>query len=744
MRKNYKISLRYALATLVSVVFAQGAWAQTDLPKIAGSTLTAGTTYKVSSDITINEQQAAVDANGKPVSGLVVAGGSPVIIEICKGCTLTVNGTHAAGQYGAGAGISVPSSSTLIITGEGTLIAQGGDAADGTKGNDGKNAWGGDSTQNDFSEVSRKDDKKEPSGAGGNGGAGGGGAAAGIGGAGGAGGSGGVGGVSVISSTSANTNGNIGIAGKDGEDGADMGTVYIMGTVKVDAQRGAAATAASTSGKRGWTTYTSPTWSAEVYIFGGGGAGAQGGAGVAAQYGIGGGAPGAGGGGGGGSGSIDTMTKSHFRNADKTNVNHCGYGGVGIAGSSNKDAIARGNDVTRDSGTAGDVLDIIGDGLPCSSAQGGLGGAGGIAGSYGSNGQLYVASTANVTTGTYSATSEITTKTNPTNEVLQGLAIVKDANGANFGAHSTVNAALSSINDSKAESTTILLTQDTNVGDGSAAEFLSPANAVTLDLNGKGLLVNGAAGGITGNANVTILLKDGNNHAKEYGTDNVPYANLSAISGSPIKYTRKISGVQSGNWQSLYLPFEVKRPDNAKIGVINKVEIDNTSAKLWIEKLDGDNNLTAFTPYFIQHGEGEFEIEAATTALAAYKIDDPVSIEGCNYTIAGSLKSTDRVSGAEKNFWSMTNGGGFSWVKVGVGQRPYRWVIYGDPQDATNAAGKVMTLFVMESDDTTTGVQDIKIADSNDVYTISGMKLSNNAKLSKGLYISNGKKFYVK
>lgn len=357
MKKNYKISLRYALATLVSVVFAQGTWAQTALPETAGATLTAGKTYKVSSNITINEGQDVV-TGGKPVSGLVVAEGDPVIIEICKGCTLTVKGTHAAGLYGAGAGISVPSSSTLIITGEGTLIAQGGDAADGTNGNDGGNAWGGNSTKEDFSEVSRKEERDETSGAGGAGGAGGGGAAAGIGGAGGAGGSGGVGGVSVTSYSSANEDGNNGEAGEKGENGADMGNVYIMGTVKVDAQPGAAATAASTSGKRGWTTYVYPSELAvlEVYIFGGGGAGAQGGAGVDAQYGIGGGAPGAGGGGGGGGGSIDTMTKSHFRSADKTNVNLCGYGGVGIAGSSSKDLITRDNDVTRDSGAAGDVF----------------------------------------------------------------------------------------------------------------------------------------------------------------------------------------------------------------------------------------------------------------------------------------------------------------------------------------------------------------------------------------------------
>lgn len=721
------------MATLVSVVFAQGAWAQTDLPETAGATLTAGKTYKVSKNVNINLDQDAVDNDGKPTSGLIVPENGRVIIEICKGCTLTVKGTHAAGQYGAGAGISVPSTSTLIITGEGTLIAQGGNAADGANGNDGGNAWNGNSTlSSDFSKVSRKSDSKEPSGTGGNGGAGGGGAAAGIGGAGGAGGNGGVGGGSVTSSTSANKDGQDGEGGSKGKNGAGMGTVYIMGTVKVDAQPGAAATAASTSGQRGWTTYASPTISAENYIFGGGGAGAQGGAGVAAQYGIGGGAPGAGGGGGGGGGSIDTMTKTHFVWADKANINHCGYGGVGIAGSSTDQPITREDDVTRDSGTAGDV---IGDVLPCSSAQGGLGGAGGIAGSYGSNGQLYVASTADVTTGTYSATSEITTTTNPTNEVLQGLAIVKDANGANYGAHSTVNAALSSINDSKAEGTTILLTQDTNVSDGSAAEFLSPANAVTLDLNGKGLLVGGNAAPdsapIEGNSNVTILLND---------DGDLDYTNRSYVSNTPVKYQRNFAAsTRSGKWQALYLPFDVDNlPEGYDFGIVSDITADG----LVIDK--DVNSLEAFVHHSVRSANGMVNIEVSSEMLKG--IPEPESLgvlkgsEG--YEIKGSLTKTHNVASADKAFWVLTNGGKFTWAKSGSYQRPYHWVVYAP----AGSEAKTFALYTLGEDiiGDATVIDAVVVAnDDEPIYTISGVKVANSKALAPGMYIKGGKKFTV-
>ena len=103
------------------------------------------------------------------------------VIDIKYGATLTLIGGNARGTTEAGCGILVPESSTLYITGEGTLNAIGGKAADGAVGGtagsptlerSGSYAWG-------FA------------GLGGAGGAGGGGAAPGIGGRGGNGGAGG-------------------------------------------------------------------------------------------------------------------------------------------------------------------------------------------------------------------------------------------------------------------------------------------------------------------------------------------------------------------------------------------------------------------------------------------------------------------------------------------------------------------------------------------------------------------------
>lgn len=291
----------------------------------------------------------------------------------------------------------------------------------------------------------------------------------------------------------------------------------------------------------------------------------------------------------------------------------------------------------------------------------------------------------------------------------------------------------------------------------SNATLVNPGRAITLDLNGQSIDKDGVAySEVIGNSNVTILLNDGNNRADELGKNEIPYSNLSPVTGSPIKYVRKFSAIQSadndgkGTWQSLYLPFSCEKPNDLKVGTIKKVSIDDTRATLQINRWeDGDGStLDAYTPYFVQHSEGLLEL-TSTTRLEGYSKDTGSKIDGCNYTIAGSLKTDDQVAEKAKNFWSLTNGGGFNWVKVGVSQRPYRWVIYGDPEVDTNNVkpSRTLMLYVLDPEDEVTGISNDtmeSVEENSDVYTISGVKMSKNGKLPRGVYISNGKKFYVK
>ena len=223
-------------------------------------------------------------------SAYTMAANSTAVIYIPSGRTLTLQGGKAHEKSGAGAGIEVPSSSTLIITGSGRLVTTGGVGANGVAGNSADDA------------ICNDDDIKGGWGA--SGGDGGGGAGAGIGGKGGSAGTGGsrpgeppLQPCSRWSSKMHDTSGNNGNGGSNGTAGTGGGNVYVLGTVTVEASSGANGNGGN-GGVNGNSAWCSETW--EYHAGYGGGGGGGGGGGAAAS--IGGGGGGGGGGGSGGNG----------------------------------------------------------------------------------------------------------------------------------------------------------------------------------------------------------------------------------------------------------------------------------------------------------------------------------------------------------------------------------------------------------------------------------------------------------
>ncbi|MBQ1345977.1 MAG: hypothetical protein IIY62_06390, partial [Kiritimatiellae bacterium] len=175
-------------------------------------------------------------------SPINVPGNTRAVINIKKGKTLTVYGADASGQTFGVPAIYVPPTATLYITGEGTLIAQGGAAANGENGSSGENGYLNTSSEHGWG------------GDGGNGGAGGGGGAAAIGGNGGGGGNGGDGrgcDLKDCVDTKFGTSGYDGYSGGNGESGCGMGKVVILGNVTVRATAGAAASSSGSGGSNG-------------------------------------------------------------------------------------------------------------------------------------------------------------------------------------------------------------------------------------------------------------------------------------------------------------------------------------------------------------------------------------------------------------------------------------------------------------------------------------------------------------
>ncbi|MGN0367379.1 MAG: InlB B-repeat-containing protein, partial [Wujia sp.] len=354
-----------------------------------GYTMTEGYVYHIKSGRTITGSSSS--SNGYSRNGLNVASGKTVVMIIDPGVTLTVNGQSGSASTPGGAGIYVPSNSTLIITGGGTLNATGGASGKGSNGSYGGDWYASGTDYGNYRNLYFY------TGYGGSGGAGAGGPGAGIGGSGGSGGSGG-GGTSRVSRYMDggfyDMMGYSGGSGGNGYAGTTMGSVYVLGSVTVNATAG---TRYTTGGSGGWQGQSKAFVSRDLGQYenlgGGGGGGGGGYAGTASA--IGGGGAGGGGGSGGGSGGFWWIGLSSGAQFYPGNP---GVGGSPGGGGGYKYY----SYVVRDGYTNGGSYYY-----PCSvnwyyTSRGGNAGSAGYQGSRGGNGYLYVAPTASVTGGTKS------------------------------------------------------------------------------------------------------------------------------------------------------------------------------------------------------------------------------------------------------------------------------------------------------------------------------------------------------
>lgn len=268
-------------------------------------------------------------------------------------------------------GILVPPTASLIVYGDGEVIAYGGDAGRGSVGSSGGNG--------------NMNYDKLHIGDGGDGGIGGGGGAPGIGGYGG---NGGKGGISVKTGNQTIKTGDNykvmptdGVDGGKGETAGSMGDLYVLGNVKITTTAGKNSSFAYGYAPHGAGLNYLPGSFDKFFRLGYGGGGGNGGNGVAAKYDIGGGAPGAGGGGSGGSGGYSSASTR------KGLVFLTGQGGRG--GESQVDSLHGKH----------------GEGKLYSVTNGkGKGGQGGKPGYYGNNGKLYLSGNVTIN-GTYDPNS---------------------------------------------------------------------------------------------------------------------------------------------------------------------------------------------------------------------------------------------------------------------------------------------------------------------------------------------------
>ena len=129
MKYLKSILVACASALLLPFVAVAGFSNGGTISSTASKQLINGKVYTVPNNIEVR--------GGAGRSALWLAENTTAVIYIPSGVTLTATGGPGTDMIGGGAGIEIPSSSTLIVTGGGKLVATGGKGANGGNGADG-------------------------------------------------------------------------------------------------------------------------------------------------------------------------------------------------------------------------------------------------------------------------------------------------------------------------------------------------------------------------------------------------------------------------------------------------------------------------------------------------------------------------------------------------------------------------------------------------------------------------------
>lgn len=426
------------MSWLLTIVMLLGMIPVMELPASAASSTPTIVTRKLTTDMELQDNTIYVVNESYTIggeidkNGLRVKENAETVIYIAKDVTLTVKGGGSVyNTKGGKAGILLPASSTLTITGQGALVVTGGSGADADNGKQGavgeaifnmpdESNTDSNNGYNNIHEV------HFVGGAGGDGGHGASGGGAAIGTDGSAGGVGGlndpdynrrgegVGGYLYVRGRKSSKSGDLidssaARAGKSGGDGSTaqqgIGVLYIVGDVKVTAAGGQGGAAGSAGASR-TSIYDDITFTAEsgsnmpqksdsehhigclvrmnmkkanwtTFCIGAGGAGGGGGAGGAGAD-IGSGGNGGGGGGAGGGGGVSGTDRSNSNNEEPPKaVKTYGSGPLEVGRDGSGGSASGGSGTSPRSGTFGLYTSHNTFGERVELGNGGSGGSGG-------------------------------------------------------------------------------------------------------------------------------------------------------------------------------------------------------------------------------------------------------------------------------------------------------------------------------------------------------------------------------
>ena len=236
-------------------------------------------------------------------------------------------------------------------------------------------------------------------------------------------------------------------------------------------------------------------------------------------------------------------------------------------------------------------------------------------------------------------------------------------------------------------------------------------------------------------------------------TDNEAYTRESDLEGVDVSYTRNFNNVK---WQALYLPFSLKYDDwkdDFEMAYINSIiqrdndddgEIDETEVEI-IKMKSGSTRPNA--PYLIRAkttGEKTLSVKNTTVYAAPEESYVDCSTTTATFFFVGTYNTIPYKDLEEYGYYAM--GGGELIRSNGSDLKPFRWfmeVVTRPYSPTVNDRAKVITLKVLDEEDTT-GVANIQHqSDNTQLYDLNGRKVGEN-NLKPGVYVKNGKKVVIK
>ncbi|MBQ0021924.1 MAG: leucine-rich repeat protein [Prevotellaceae bacterium] len=236
-----------------------------------------------------------------------------------------------------------------------------------------------------------------------------------------------------------------------------------------------------------------------------------------------------------------------------------------------------------------------------------------------------------------------------------------------------------------------------------------------------------------------------------------------------LTFSKTFSASSVGKWNAFYVPMSIDVEEYA--GELDFAEIYSFCATV---DTNGDGTVDANdenflfvrpvktgciepnVPYLIRPKAAKtYVINSADNILyksTEGKVEFSTTLD--KFTVTG-LNNAFTVTAGDNNYYVSASGALNIRTTGSTTVKANRWIMhreskkYGGANDGTSYAREYRIVTIGEDMDETTAIETIRMSnasntESNDVYTIDGRRVNAEHGLSKGIYIKNGKKYFVK